>query len=92
MNNLISLNTLIDNIDDKPTEITFEIQTGFCGCICDYTKTDIIINDIHVIFKDKNNPKSNNINFDINALQYIEQTNNHKYTIITDDCILTIKI
>ena len=90
--NLISLNTLIDNIDDKPTEISFEIQTGFCGCVCDYTKTDIQVEDIHVMFKDKNKPKPNNINFDINALISIEQVNDHKYTILTDDCVITIKI
>ena len=91
-NNLISLNTLMNKIIDKPTEISFEMQTGFCGCICAYTKTDIVINDINVIFQDKLNPKPHNINFDINALISIEQVNDHKYTILTDDCVITIKI
>ena len=92
MNNFISLNTLIDNIDRKTAEISFELQTGFCGCICDYTKIDIQIEDIHVIFKDGNNPNPNNINFDINTLRSIEQISDNEYVIITDDCTLQIKL
>jgi hypothetical protein len=91
--NFISLNTLIDEIDNKPIELSLELQTGFSGCRLSYKQLDISIDDILIFLKDKSipNPKSNIIQLDINTLQCIEKSDD-KYVISTDDYQIAIKV
>lgn len=91
MNNLISLNTLIDEIDNKSVDLSLELQTGFSGCGLSYKQLDITVEDILIFFKDKSTTKSNAIQLDINTLQSIEKSD-RRYVITTDDYQISIKV
>lgn len=90
-NTLISLNTLIDEIDgNHPYQLTLEYNTGFSGCTVYYDSLDIDVVDIHIVFKDTLQHHTTDVNVDINSVQFIEHLKDG-FKITTDDCQLGIK-
>jgi len=74
MNDYVSLNTLIEVIDGIPCIVNMKFQTGFGSYNCKFSQLDISIEDIYVIFTDRETVnKDNHVKIDFNTIQFIKK-------------------
>jgi len=88
----VSLNTLIDEIDNKYATLSVEYNTYFGGCTVTFKSLDICIDDIYIVFRDKLQEHTNDIKIDINTVLNIEKLSSYGYKIHTDDCQIEIQL